>query len=288
MNDGARSRLAAEVERPSRTRMVLGVVGALGFIAAVATVRQRIFPKKHDVSTGLCGERSSYCERAIEVRSAPHVVVDHPVLRVSPRELRLSLGAKVMHPQGEAAELEQLALEVRLLDENGQRLEAREVMAQADFAPALRPGDTAAFYFGEEVPAATRRVELAVLRRRAVPAPAVYDAATPVELLFDPPAPRHFSLRAGFRSSHKQVLGEMVSHEAVLEVENTGGGVVRSLTLEWRARDAVGMPLGRDDKQTAVYSHMPAMSPGERRLVRMRLWVPNRVATEAVVVTEVR
>jgi hypothetical protein len=113
-------------------------------------------------------------------------------------------------------------------------------------------------------------------------------AATAVPLDFSPPAPAHLRLRAGFRSYLKRQLDEMTSFEAVLEVENTGQAAIRELELEWRARDAAGALLGRADKQTAVYSHMPPMSPGERRLVRMRLWVPSRVASEAVVVTRVQ
>lgn len=282
-----RARLA---RRPSRaaeigTRLlavILLIAISIGVVIGVRWVRA---PRA--AARGLCNGES-YCERPIAVATIPNLLVERPILRVSPRELRLELGGKVVHPEGETSELEQLVVEVRLFDEEGARLEARELIAQQEFAPPLRPGDTAPFYYGEAVPAETRRVELASLRRRAIPAPTTYEAAKAVELGFEPAAPSHLQLRAGMRSYQRQKLDEMTSFEAVLEVENVGQGVIRALELEWRAKDAAGALLGRADKQTVVYAHMPAMSPGERRLVRMRLWVPSRVASEAVVVTKVQ
>lgn len=273
--------------RPSRARR-LALAGAMAGGVVAALVAARSLKSRGLDAEGLCGGGSAYCERPIVVTSIPHVLVDRPQLRVSPRELRLELGGKVAQPAGEASELEQLVVELRLVDGDGQQLGAREVMAQPDFAPPLRPGDTAPFFYGEVVPAATRRVELAALRRRSIPSPAAYDAAAPVVMALPPAAPAHFHLRGGFRSYQKRQLDEMTSFEAVLEVENIGEGAIRELELEWRAKDAAGALLGRADKQTVAYAHMPPMSPHERRLVRMRLWVPSRVASEAVVVTRIQ
>jgi hypothetical protein len=276
--------------RPSKVRQLIiagSALAVLGVVGVGATVAVRSLQARWAGAPNLCGEERS-CEVAVAVASVPGVLVDRPILRVSPRALRLELGAKVTQPAEEGSELEQLVVELRLLDEQGRKLESREVTAQPDFAPPLRPGDTAPFYYSAKVPAATRSAQLVVLRKRAIPAPATYDVATPAPLTFDPPAPAHFKLRGGFRSYQKRQLDAMTSFEAVLEVENEGSGVIRSLDLEWRAVDAEGVLLGRADRQTMAYAHMPPMAPQERRLVRIRLWVPSRVASEVVVVTGVQ
>lgn len=283
-----RAQMSAQPLKLKRLLMVGSALAVVAVAGVAATIAGRSIKERLQGPASLCAGDATYCEVAIAVGTVPGVLVDRPILRVSPRELRLELGAKLTVPVGEAVELEQEVLELQLLDEEGGLLEKREVVAQPDFAPPLRAGDTAPFYYGEKVPAATRRAQLVVLRKRAIPAPAAYDAATPVKLTFDPPAPGHFALRAGFRSFQKRPLEAMTAFEAVLEVENAGSGVVRSLELEWRAKDGSGAQLGRADKQTVVYAHMPPMAPQERRLVRMRLWVPSRVAEEAVVVTGVQ
>lgn len=283
-----RARVQAQPSKLRRLVIAGSAIAVLAVAGVAATIAGRSIKERLAGPSSLCSGDSKYCELAIAVATVPGVVVDKPILRVSPRELWLELGAKLFVPAGEGVELEQEVLELQLLDEEGALLEKREVVAQPDFAPPLRAGDTAPFYYGEKVPAATRRAQLVVLRKRAIPAPAAYDAATPVKLTFDPPAPGHFALRAGFRSFQKRPLEAMTAFEAVLEVENAGSGVVRSLELEWRAKDGSGAQLGRADKQTVVYAHMPPMAPRERRLVRMRLWVPSRVAEEAVVVTGVQ
>lgn len=282
-----RARMQARPSPLKRLLIVGSALAVLGVVGVGATVAVRSLRASWTGPTSLCSD-GKYCEVPVPVTSVPGLLVDRPILRVSPRELRLELGGKAQQPAGEGSELEQLVVELRLFDEEGHKLESREVMAQPDFAPPLRPGDTAPFYYGEKVPAATRRAQLVVLRKRVIPAPATYDAATPVPLTFDPPAPAHFKLRAGFRSYQKRQLDAMTSFEAVLEVENEGSGVIRSLELEWRAKDADGALLGRADRQTVAFAHMPPMAPHERRLVRMRLWVPSRVASEAVVVTGVQ
>ncbi len=283
-----RARMQAQPSKLRRLIIAGSALALLGVVGVGATVVMRSMRSRWTDAASLCGGDEKYCEVPVAVASVPGVLVDGPILRVSPRELRLEMGAKLTQPAGEGSELEQMVVEVRLLDDEGRKLEAREVMAQPDFAPPLRPGDTAPFYYGEKVPAATRGVQLAVLRKRAIPAPASYDAATPVPLTFDPVAPVHFKLRAGFRSYQKRQLDAMTSFEAVLEVQNDGSGVIRALELEWRAKDAAGALLGRADRQTVAYAHMPPMAPHERRLVRMRLWVPSRVVSEAVVITAVQ
>lgn len=283
-----RARMQAQPSKLRRLILTGSALAVLGVLGVGATVAVRSLQRRWVGAEHLCSGDEKYCEVPVAVASVPGVIVDHPILRVSPRELRLELGAKVTQPAGEGSELEQMAVELRLLDDEGRKLESREVMAQPDFAPPLRPGDTAPFYYGEKVPAATRSVQLVVGRKRAIPAPAAYDAATAVPLTFDPVAPAHFKLRAGFRSYQKRQLDAMTSFEAVLEVENEGSGVIRALELEWRAKDADGTLLGRADRQTVAYAHMPPMAPHERRLVRMRLWVPSRVASETVVVTGVQ
>lgn len=284
--------LRARVQsQPSKLRRLViagSAIAVLGVAGVAATIAGRSINERLAGPAGLCSGDSKYCEVTIAVGAVPGVVVDKPILRVSPRELRLELGAKLMVPAGEGVELEQEVLELQLLDEEGGVLEKREVVAQADFAPPLRPGDTVPFYYSEKVPARTRSARLAVRSKRAIPAPAAYDAVTAVPLTFEPVAPKHYELRAGFRVLQKRPLDEMTSFEGVLEVENVGRGVIRSLEIEWRAKDASGALLGRADKQTLVYSHMPPMAPNERRLVRMRLWVPSRVTEQAVVVTGVQ
>lgn len=283
-----RARVQAQPSKLRRLVIAGSAIAVLAVAGVAATIAGRSIKERLAGPSSLCSGDSKYCELAIAVATVPGVVVDKPILRVSPRELRLELGAKLFVPAGEGVELEQEVLELQLLDEEGALLEKREVVAQPDFAPPLRPGDTAPFYYGEKVPNQTRSARLAVARKRAIPAPAAYDAVTPAPLSFEPAAPKHFELRAGFRSLQRRPLDEMTSFEAVLEVENAGRGVIRALELEWRAKDGSGARLGRADKQTLVYSHMPPMAPGERRLVRMRLWVPSRVTEEFLVVTAVQ
>jgi hypothetical protein len=154
--------------------------------------------------------------------------------------------------------------------------------------PALRPGDTRTFYLSEVVPAATRRVGIIAGERRTEPAASAYGAGQPVPVSFAAAVPSHISLRAAYRERNSRVHDGKTAVEGILELENSGEGVVRELEIQLQGLDAGGQPVGEPSRTTVVYPIMPPMLPGERRTVKAFLYVAGQVASEKVVVGKVQ
>jgi hypothetical protein len=188
---------------------------------------------------------------------------------------------------GGDTELELMRLGVRLLAANGTELGRLSVDAQPAFAPALRPGDSRTFFLSDVVPAGTRRVDVVAGERRTEPAAAAYGQAQPATLVFATPPPGHIGLAAFYRSRNTRSYEGKTTVEGVLELQNTGKGVIRELDIQIQGLDTSGKPLGEPRRETVVYPIMPPMLAGERRTLKTFLYVAGEVAADKIVVAKV-
>jgi len=235
-----------------------------------------------------CPDGSSYCTipASLQIGELGDDIVFSPsLLQVSPRSLRLELQARLTH-RGQT-ELGLFRLAVRYVDARGKVLGEKALDAHPSFAPALRPGDTATFYLSEAVPIGTRGAVVSAGERRTEPAAASYGDGEVVPVAFDPPAPSHVELSAVYRSRSARHYDGKTVVEGVAVVTNTGQGVIRGLEMNLQGLDADHRPVGSPARETVVYSIMPPMLPGERRLVKTFLYVTGQVASEILIATKV-
>lgn len=204
------------------------------------------------------------------------------MLHVSSRGLRLDLTGRLTH-RG-LTELELLRLGVRLLDGEGREVGRLAVDAQQTFTPPLRPGDSRTFLLSEIVPPTTRRVALLVDERREQRAPEAYGEALPLPVVFESPAPSHIVVRASFRSRSVRRSGDHMILEGVVAVENGGQGVIRTLDVALQGLDAAGKPVGKPSRSTIAYPVMPPMLAGEKRTIKVLLYLTEDVVAEELIV----
>lgn len=208
------------------------------------------------------------------------------VFHVSPDKLHLDLNGRIEHRA--ATELTLLRLAVTLKNAGGATLGTLSIEASPDFEPLLRPGDSRTFYLSEEVPAQTASVEITEATRNANPSPPSYGEGQAIPVTFEPPAPAHFALAAAWRARESRRYEGKSTVEGVIEVTNTGKGVIRSLDIQLVGLDAAGRPVDKPANQTVAYPIMAPMQPGERRVVRGFLYVPGEVVSERVVVSAIQ
>ena len=277
-------------ERPGWMYPAIGIALAVGISSAfIGFAVRRATPPSAPEALGPCGGQR-YCDVDLDwrlAREAEGVTIALPraQVHVTPEDAHLTVAGRLTHR--DRTELEELIVEMVLLDQAGRELGRVTVPAKPSFSPPLRPGDSQAFLYSEKAPRGTRSLELRELSRKASPAPPSYDEGEAIELGFEPAAPGHFGLRAAYRTRKRQTLGSKVSSEAVAEIENTGKGVIRQLDVEWRAVDAAGRVVDKPRHETVVFNFLTPMDPGERRLVRLNLWVPAPVASERLVVVKI-
>lgn len=287
--------------RKRRTWLVLGggvsVLAAAGYAGFSALPERVAVPPEPSPTAATdsgvapaCEGNSEYCTVDSSVEVTAGAAGDTSLellpakLEVSPGGVKFVVAGRVTH-RG-ATELGSLALTTVLLDAAGAEVGRQPLVAHPYFSPPLRAGESDVFHLSVDVPAATRSARLEAGKSEIQPGATSYGNVGEYVVTFEPPQPAHFKIGAVKRSYHSRRLGEKTSLETIVAFENRGEGVIRSLELEVRA-------LGKDRKvvetrsETLVYSHMPPMRPGERRIKKLTLYADGDPVTEAVVVTKI-
>jgi hypothetical protein len=280
--------LMGEIEagRKLRTRRRLVIVAAAVFASAAASAA--VYAYVRAPKRPACPDGGSYCTVAAPVRAldlGDGVELGPATLNVTPRGVRLDLSGRLTH-RG-TTELTLMRIGVQLLDGHAKEVGRLTIDAQPAFAPPLRPGDSHTFYLSEQVPQSTRAAQLIAGEKRSEPSAASYGAPQPLPVTYDPPAPEHLAITAGYRSRNARSYEGKTAVEGVIEVQNTGRGVIRQLELQVQGVDADGKPVGGPGRETVAYGNMPPMLPDEKRTVKTFMYVQGAVASEKVIVSKI-
>lgn len=301
---------AAAGRRKRRTRLALGGGAAVLFGAGWIGYSSLPAPPPFDPASGAvssvvpstpnpalvgippdCGVGITYCTIGANVDVAEGAAADltlHLVpakLEVSPAGVKLVIAGRITH-HGQT-ELASLSLTTVLLDAGGAEVGRQPLVAHPSFYPPLRDGESGAFHLSVDVPAAVRAARLEPGKREAEPGAKTYGDVGEYVVTFEPTPPAHLGkIGAVKRSYRSNLLGDKTSIETIVTFENRGETVIRTLEVELRAVDARKKVVDKR-QETIVWSHMPPLAPGERRVKKLSLWAPGNPVTETLVVTKV-
>jgi hypothetical protein len=235
-----------------------------------------------------CPGKLSYCSVEAPVTIAPEVTgltVSDATFRLSPEERRLELPGRYTHVG--KTELKKLALAARLLDKDGAEVGRLPFDAHADFSPPMRAGDSDVFFLSEDIPGATRSVEIVSVSKNEEAAPSTYD--TPPTMKLDQNgAPSHFQIEVGVRSIEHNTFKAASSITGVVAITNRGEGVIRELVVEIRGLDESGAAIEKASLHTLVLKSMPPLEPGERRVETFTLYSKGaKLVSEEAAITRI-